>query len=182
MDPRVTRTKKLLMHALIELVVEKEVEKITIRDIVKKAEINRSTFYLHFQDKQDILDTMTEEILLDLTESLNNPPDFNLTSALQHYRDNRQPIASAIKLFAHIEKYSALYKKMLHEMSFRERVVHTFKTHIHQNPEVDEAVISFAIHGIVGLILYWVDNGMKESVEEISLLQTRLALALESFT
>lgn len=48
-DPRFLRTRKLIMEAFMELVIEKEFKSITIKDITQRATVNRATFYYHFK-------------------------------------------------------------------------------------------------------------------------------------
>jgi len=55
-DPRVTRTRSLILTAFDELLPEKGFRSLTVQDITDKAEINRATFYAHFNDKYDLLD------------------------------------------------------------------------------------------------------------------------------
>ncbi|MEH7175975.1 TetR/AcrR family transcriptional regulator, partial [Priestia megaterium] len=63
-DPRIIRTRKLLMDAFIKVTRKKDFKDITIRDITDEATVNRATFYSHFQDKYDLMDVaITEEIL-----------------------------------------------------------------------------------------------------------------------
>lgn len=61
-DPRVTRTRQLLHQALLELLMEKSFQAITIQDIADRATVNRVTFYAHFQDKFALLEYSTREI------------------------------------------------------------------------------------------------------------------------
>ena len=66
-DPRIIRTKKLLVEAFQEVSREKRMSQITVKDITERATVNRATFYAHFTDKYDILDyTLSETILKDL--------------------------------------------------------------------------------------------------------------------
>ena len=55
-DLRVRRTRKLLTQALIEGTVEKGFAALTVRDITRRAMVNRSTFYRHYLDKYDLLE------------------------------------------------------------------------------------------------------------------------------
>ncbi|MCW5876067.1 MAG: TetR family transcriptional regulator [Anaerolineales bacterium] len=55
-DPRITRTRKLLIDALNELMGEKSFEAITVSEIAERATLNRATFYAHFQDKFALLE------------------------------------------------------------------------------------------------------------------------------
>jgi AcrR family transcriptional regulator len=56
MDSRdVQRTRRLLLNSLIDLILERGYETITVQDIIDRANVGRSTFYAHFQDKEDLL-------------------------------------------------------------------------------------------------------------------------------
>ncbi|MFJ7970717.1 TetR/AcrR family transcriptional regulator [Psychrobacillus sp. NPDC096389] len=63
-DPRILRTRKLIMDAFIELSGKKEFKDITVKDITAEAMINRATFYYHFEDIYDLLDKSLSEVLL----------------------------------------------------------------------------------------------------------------------
>ncbi|MDM5297156.1 TetR/AcrR family transcriptional regulator [Bacillus pumilus] len=63
-DPRVLRTRKLIMDSFIELSGKKEFKDITIKDITTEAMINRATFYYHFEDIYDLLEKVLSEVLL----------------------------------------------------------------------------------------------------------------------
>jgi AcrR family transcriptional regulator len=55
LDPRVVRTRQLLRDALVSLIAEKGFDALTVQDIADRATLNRATFYLHYQDKHDLL-------------------------------------------------------------------------------------------------------------------------------
>ena len=57
------RSRKLIRQAFMELLKEKTFEKITVTDIVNRADINRSTFYAHYPDVMGLLDEIQEEII-----------------------------------------------------------------------------------------------------------------------
>ncbi len=63
-DPRVQRTRKLIMDSFMELSGEKEFKDITVKDITTEAMINRATFYYHFEDIYDLLEKVLSEVLL----------------------------------------------------------------------------------------------------------------------
>ena len=63
-DPRVIRTRKLIMDSFIKLSEEKEFKDITVKDITTEAMINRATFYYHFEDIYDLLEKALSEVLL----------------------------------------------------------------------------------------------------------------------
>ncbi len=61
-DRRSRRTQQLLGTALVELMLEKKYESITVQDIIDHADVGRSTFYAHYLDKEDLLATQFERI------------------------------------------------------------------------------------------------------------------------
>ncbi len=75
-DPRVKRTRELLRQAMMDLLGEKTLNKITVQDIAARAEVNRATFYAHFEDKYALLNhTVHEAFQARLAEELLPEPD-----------------------------------------------------------------------------------------------------------
>jgi AcrR family transcriptional regulator len=72
-DPRVKRTRQLLQQALNSLIQEQEFQSITVLDIAARAEVNRATFYAHFEDKYALLNYSMRESLNAMLEA--NWPD-----------------------------------------------------------------------------------------------------------
>jgi AcrR family transcriptional regulator len=62
LDPRVKRTRRLILQAFGELLAEKGFAAISVQDVTDKAEINRATFYKHFVDKYALLDYTIKEL------------------------------------------------------------------------------------------------------------------------
>ncbi|UHA62047.1 TetR/AcrR family transcriptional regulator [Metabacillus litoralis] len=79
-DLRVLRTKKLIKEALLKLIQEKSFESITIQDIADEALINRATFYLHYQDKYDLLEQVSNTYLQELMYEIN--PDYHIQNGI----------------------------------------------------------------------------------------------------
>jgi AcrR family transcriptional regulator len=65
-DPRILRSRRMLMDALAMLLTKKEFEDISVQDIADEATLNRATFYLHYPDKNALLQAMTEVRFRDL--------------------------------------------------------------------------------------------------------------------
>src|SRR5271167_946797 len=58
-DPRILRSRRMLMEALARLLMKKEFEDISVQEIADEATLNRATFYLHYADKNALLQAMT---------------------------------------------------------------------------------------------------------------------------
>jgi len=67
-DPRVLRSRRMLMDSLAKLLIKKAFEEISIQEIADEATLNRATFYLHYPDKNALLQAMTESRFRDLIE------------------------------------------------------------------------------------------------------------------
>ena len=67
-DPRILRSRRMLMDALAKLLMKKEFEEISVQEIADEATLNRATFYLHYPDKNALLQAMTEVRFRDLIE------------------------------------------------------------------------------------------------------------------
>src|SRR6204780_923109 len=58
-DPRIVRSRRMLMEALVRLLIKKAFEDISVQEIADEATLNRATFYLHYPDKNALLQAMT---------------------------------------------------------------------------------------------------------------------------
>jgi AcrR family transcriptional regulator len=67
-DPRIVRSRRMLMDALVRLLKNKEFEDISVQEIADEATLNRATFYLHYPDKNALLQAMTDLRFRDLIE------------------------------------------------------------------------------------------------------------------
>lgn len=86
-DRRIQKTKRSLTEALIQLILEKNYENVTIRDIIDKANVGRSTFYTHYESK--------EQLLMDGHNNLNvplftveNDTTLNFSNMFSHISEN----------------------------------------------------------------------------------------------
>jgi AcrR family transcriptional regulator len=67
-DPRILRSRRMLMDALAKILMKKEFEDISVQEIADEATLNRATFYLHYPDKNALLQAMTGARFRDLIE------------------------------------------------------------------------------------------------------------------
>lgn len=69
-DRRVRKTKRSIKNAFIQLLSERDLDKITIQDITTLADVNRGTFYLHYEDKYLLLTDMEDEYIAGLADKI----------------------------------------------------------------------------------------------------------------
>ncbi|WP_159498440.1 TetR/AcrR family transcriptional regulator [Microbacterium sp. 18062] len=103
MDPRVVRTRVSLQAALLSLARERELDEITVSDIVERAEVNRSSFYQHYSDKETLLAEALEAAVDDLSGTLRSSPPSGVDGA-----------PAELRLYlAHIADNAAVYRRVL---------------------------------------------------------------------
>jgi AcrR family transcriptional regulator len=94
-DRRSRRTRQLLGNALVELMLEKNFESITVQDILDRADIGRSTFYAHYTDKESLLLSQIENVIHELEQHAAeaDSSDASLLPSLElfrHVKDQRR--------------------------------------------------------------------------------------------
>ena len=75
MDIRKERTKRSIYNAFIELRSRKPLEKLTVKELCEKAEINKSTFYVYYSDVYDLSEVIEDEIVTSVIKSIERPRD-----------------------------------------------------------------------------------------------------------
>lgn len=102
MDRRVKRTKAAVFNAVIALMIEKGTNKITVLELCKKADINKSTFYLHYNSIDDCIQSCFEIITNGIIEVAKN---------INYYQIQKDPSDMIAKMLLEIEKnVDTLYK------------------------------------------------------------------------
>lgn len=159
-DPRVIRTKNLIMEAFIELTAKKDFKDITIKDITDTATINHATFYNHFYDKYDLLEkVIRESFMRDIIQEVSNHKVINV--------DTIKSIFSSITKFQ-LSIKSKCYRS--YEVFSPEIEIH-FKNELHfflskwahkqwpnkTNPEIEafSVTLSWALYGSA---THWMNN------------------------
>src|SRR5215831_18145962 len=100
-DRRILRTRNRLGNALIALIQEKPIDEVTVQEVLDRASVGRSTFYLHYRDKDDLF-------LSELEEGLEM-----WTTTLSRKRENSRRVAPVAEFFAHVADAKKLYRALV---------------------------------------------------------------------
>lgn len=174
-DRRVMRTKEKFSQVLLELMEEKNIDEVTITEIVKRADFNRGTFYAHYEKKEDLLEEIVQEMFEKLTESIRKPyadlsvVDFNAIPSssillFDHFLENKR----FYKLMLKPSSTYNFHTKMIKELNrlFREEFEFLI---IETAPNIDiELFITYRIYGIIGMIQEWIESDFKNSSSYMS--------------
>ncbi len=204
-DRRVQKTRKLLQDALIELVAGKGYESVSIREILDKANVGRSTFYAHFQDKDQLLHSILDRLdelfeqhkkqILETTKNAGNADNTDFTFGL----------SPTLSLFQFVGQNHGFFKAMLGNQGFGifakpvydyvfahvrgifTEPVHTDAlAHFHglKMPKSrekygsleSEIAAHYFVSALMGILVWWVEKDMPCTAEEIDRLFRELAM------
>jgi AcrR family transcriptional regulator len=185
-DRRIVRTKRALRTALIELMEERGFDGFTVNDLCSRADINRGTFYNHYHDKEELLETFEDDVMLGLADFKSNMEKTSLKS-LMRYRLKKEPLPYLVDLFDYLREEGPFLHAVLGsggDVRFGPRLRDSICTTIiesilheryRNNPEpFVQYYVSFYASAYLGVITRWIETGMKEDSEEMARIAMRL--------
>lgn len=179
-DRRVKYTKMVLKESFIKLLEKKDISKISIKEICEDADINRATFYAHYNDQYDLLRKIENELLHNINAHL---------AEINQETNNMNAILLAERIFEYLKENARLCKLLLSErgdFNFQKQVMMlVYDIIISQltdnnmlTKEDAEYVYSFTITGCVGIVQKWLNEDMKKSAHFMAEMVVNLTLGL----
>lgn len=182
-DRRVRYTKMVLKDSFIQLLEEKDISQITIKEICDRADINRTTFYAHYSDPYDLMHKIENELLDNVTsylsDHLGKSLDANIVTAVE-------------RIFEYIRENASMCKLLLSErgdINFQKRIMTlVYDTNMGNilsrgklTLEQAEYIHAFIITGCVGVVQKWLEEDMVQSSRQMSEMLVALSLGLPDF-
>jgi len=175
-DRRKQRTRQAVSQALIALIQEKRYDAITVQDVCDRANVGRSTFYAHYQDKDDLLTTNFSDVMKSLGQPL-------------AYRDG-QLVFPIAPLFEHVQGHQHLYKALLWgggmdvlmragQKQWSQQIEHYVGALLKdgRQPAVPIAIVASYIAGsLQTLLLWWLEHKMPHSPERMDEMFQRMVM------
>jgi AcrR family transcriptional regulator len=169
-DPRSRRTCERLGSALVMLIQEKPIDDVTVQEVLDRASVGRSTFYLHYSDKDDLFLSQLETFLE------------MMSTALSVRKEESHRVVPVAELFAHIGNQNKLYRALADSGRLNdffdlaqgyfargiERRLRESKRpsslRLAKLPQRELAACASALAGsLLSLLRWWLDRGAKES-------------------
>ena len=169
-DRRVRRTKKLLTHGLIQLMKEKQVQDITVRELADLVDVNRGTFYLYYRDIFDMLDSIEQELFNQVNQLIAaHKGETVLTHALPVLKE----------LFHLVEENKELCQVLLGQngdMKFLKKLSDVVQEAFRREwlmMKKDDSY-AFGALGFVGLLRTWLERDCVEKADDMAVLSDRM--------
>ncbi len=184
-DRRIRKTKKLLRDTLIELMNEKSIENITIKDLTERADLNRGTFYLHYRDIFDLLDQCEIEMLQEMSELLSkiDPSSFIEYNSIN---ESYPPLVELFEWFKNNLNFGNALMGSNGGISFLEKIKTVVENELYKrqykiDPQNSNSAFSkyfyaYIIFGFLGIIKQWFENDASTPPKEMALILTKIAL------
>ncbi|KRE55860.1 TetR/AcrR family transcriptional regulator [Paenibacillus sp. Soil750] len=168
-DPRVKRTRQLLMQSFMELLLEKKnIYSISVQDIAARATVNRATFYAHFEDKFAFLECwMREKFQKKLKDAL---PD----SSISNMNSLRTLLLAVFEFLARTREYMAIEDRQfepLFEIAMQNELYQLLFEWLHAESEskvsieIVQATSLVTSWGIFGSAVEWSRNPQNRTAE-----------------
>jgi AcrR family transcriptional regulator len=175
-DERILRTRQRLGSAMIELILEKPIGEVTVQQVLNRASVGRSTFYLHYCDKNDLLLSQLEEFLEIMSTML----------ARRNERSHR--VLPVEEMFAHIGTGNKLYRTLAHsghlqdffnlaQDYFARSIEQRLKAsgRLSQLSQVELSIQASALAGsVISLLQWWVDHDGPKTPREMDEIYHRM--------
>ena len=183
-DRRIQRTRQLIQDALVSLITEKGYEKVTIQDIIDRANVGRSTFYAHYRDKEDLLLRGVAEIAYgdELVERVAEE-----IKTLKHA--GVSDTLSTLSMFQHVIVNRDLHKAMFrqsNENAILEKGTEYLYANIHaqltqlageQQSAIPLAFLArYLTGGLMEVTKWWLENDEKYSPQEMDEMFQKMAV------
>ena len=176
-DRRVLRTRKMLLDGLMDLLKEKDIKDISVKELADYVNINRCTFYLHYKDVYDMLEKIEMELVDDFNTMLDscidtapNPDPYPFMCTFFTYLTEHKETLSAL-LGNHGDLAFINYMKKI----IQERMLFIWEKNAYRTDHF-EYYSAFIISGCLGLVEKWVQSGFVESPEDMAEMAAKMIL------
>lgn len=185
LDRRVLRTKRSLRSALMSLILEKGFDSVTIEDITDRADLGRTTFYLHYHDKEELLLECINEAIDDLIAQVSNIPLSAWQMPETDTSDEFSPRTVILQLFQHASDHPRLYRIILRgegthgtQNRLREIIAEAVDNFLGTKVENEETIMNpkvplevfsnYAAGSLLGILTWWLEADMPYSPQQMS--------------
>lgn len=164
-------TKKYICDALLELMKEKHFDKITVRDIVTQAQIARSTFYVHFENKFDVISWYCHDHAAKLLQKASNKNWYELSLQLTRFSEKNKFFFKCMYQKDSSQSYTSYEEAYMYTFLKKEYLNHHNKKSLSTS---DHLMILFAVKGHLNILREWIVKDLPLNHTEISDLSYRL--------
>ena len=166
-DRRIRKTKKAITNAFAELMMEKEIQNITVRELTEKADIHRATFYSHYQDIYDLYEQISQNVIDEFKSIIVKSSSHNYEIIFARIAEYIVKNKNVVKMLICGENCTAFQKKISEIAENKYLEISMYEENTDSLPEAWEYVARYHIQGFVALIAKWIENDMSYPVVKL---------------
>lgn len=170
-DRRIQRTRQLLQNAMIALILEKGYEAVTVQDVIDYANVGRSTFYAHFQDKEDLFLSEFETMRAQFEQHL-----------MSQHVDDESPWGMSLMMFQHAQSQHQLYKALVGKQGggvalahFQKYLTTLLREHLEvqfvrkKNAQIYPEILAlYLVSSFMAILIWWLDHGLQYPAQRMN--------------
>ncbi len=180
LDRRIRKTKKQLRQGLMELMREKSIKDISVRELTDKVDINRGTFYLHYRDIYDMIEQIENEMVDEL---------INVIHSHHHQDMQSRPLPILIDVFTFLSNNIDMGSVLLGDygnLHFADKIKNIvqikfinellLKDFSDKRKEIIEYFYAFIFAGCIGIFRAWLESDIKRTPTEMAIIAEQIIL------
>lgn len=166
-DLRVRLTRKLLRDALIQSMKTKHISEITVKSLCEAAQVNRSTFYSHYNNPQDLLEQIEQDVMENVERYIEKK---------EYMVDDLPSVKGIETILEYVKENSDIFNVLFSENSnldFAKSILQlsqiiVFNLNTKYDDKTRDYIAIFGISGCISVLKKWLEEGTQETPERIS--------------
>lgn len=179
MDRRIRKSQEAIKDALVDLLKDKSIEQITVSDLAKSADINRSTFYLHYKNIEDLIESIEGELAEYITLSVSHIETDQMINDPQALLQIFTKLLEAVKsesnlILALMDNPSKATTRVTIEQVIENIIIERMQGLVYTNQDEQDLEVSPTYVAVIfsslftSILIEWLSNGLKESPDQLA--------------
>jgi AcrR family transcriptional regulator len=169
-DRRSRRSQRLIVDALLALMVQKRFDRITVQEILDRADVGRTTFYAQFRNKEDVLELALERVFGQLQDR-----------PLGSGEESANQLLPSLELFRHVQETQSIYPALVRGLSLDphyQAVQRSLRDAVTRQLALaddsrdlavpPELIAEYLAGAFLTLVHWWLDQGLRDTPEQMN--------------
>lgn len=180
-DRRSRKTEQALLRALSELLEEKQLREITVNELVRRADLHRSTFYTHYMDIYDLYEQTEAGFLAVYEEYVKERASHDYTDVYRSVFEYADANRSAARMFLGGNAEPSFRQRLTQLVAEQYIRIAAYEDGVEAVPEEWHAMAAYHIGGVVNMLAAWIQSGYAAPREKMIELSIQLDYRITAF-
>ena len=167
-DRRVARTKKAIRNSFLELLTEKDFEKITVKEVADRADVDRKTVYNYYTGVNEVLEELENELAEDFEKAIGEFEFNNIEDAMAAFTALNQLLRENMELYTLIMKLDGKSRLMAKIVVYLKEKVRSVIGRTNTEASKIDIAVEYVTAGMFMAYRYWFNSDRKQSLEDFT--------------